>query len=481
MRCHCTIDGGCLRTFGISIFIFLLVGISFSHQDCHIGKGLFPFDPSVLWEQVDGFINLIPLRKADCDAVALMLPGENYLAAGSVMGVGYRMLLDQSFDEIIILTSPGSSSSSGVWIPTMARFVTPLGTMPRANRFAEEILSTVPFIRPTGDCPGSDFWYQLPFLQRIFGNHTILPIMVGDVDFNRADSICDAIVSAIGARRVLIIAVSNLSSQSDLTQLSRLDSRSITDICELDYSRLLADVQSGAAELSSLGCVVFAMMLASKLGATDGRLLRHLATSGLPMEKHIGLAAIALCRQNDSENDQKQEIRISPADGEALWKLAAAVILGQPEPKIREELQSLSVGVFLSISNEDSVIARVGDLFNTAGLPNAIKKFASLLILPSPMGNPRPSDVKDAKLSVCIAQPIEGISAPTPDMGIYVKLGNRVGLLLPGEGSNLPPKRRMELACLQAGIPSKSWCIPETYIHFFTVQMFSGNLSDRKR
>jgi len=144
-------------------------------------------------------------------------------------------------------------------------------------------------------------------------------------------------------------------------------------------------------------------------------------------------------------------------------------------------LSTISSGVFVSISKNDSIIARSGDLFTTLSLPEAIRSFTKVIMCPTHRGKLSTEDFDGAELSVTIAKPVEGISIPGADMGIYIRLGKKVGLLLPGELAELSPQRRMEVACLQAGIFSKGWNTPEADVHFFTVQVFSGTLPSLKK
>ena len=81
-------------------------------------------------------------------------------------------------------------------------------------------------------------------------------------------------------------------------------------------------------------------------------------------------------------------------------------------------------------------------------------------------------------LIVGVAQPLNDISLPTADMGIYIRQDMKVSITLPGQDAEYPSQQRLERACLNCGLFSKSWCNPETDLHFFTVQSFSGEIKD---
>jgi len=428
-----------------------------------------------MWQQINGFINLVSIQSIQGKICGILLPEENYLIAGSVMGAGYQPLQSRIFDRIILVVSD-KSLGTGAYIPKAERFVTSIGVTSSDEIFANKIRNEIDGISLTDACPPECFWYQLGFLQCLFGSHPILPLILGDIGLVDIESITTRLAEIAGDDRVIVIGVSNLASGNDLIELSCRDRRIIRSLTELDYRNLWGDTHSDAVELSAIESAVFTAALAKKLGANKGKVLKHIVTSGLLIHKHIGMAAIAWHGECEKANSTNRRAQISPAEGYQLWELAAAVIVRRQNIDFPRKLHGVSSGVFISVSRGDTIIAQTGDLFTTMSLAQAVKKFATLLVSANPMGRFYSKNLRGAKLSICIADPVDGISEPTSDMGVYVRLGEKIGVLLPGEGADIKPKRRMELACLRAGIPTKNLSVSGADVHFFTVRVFSGML-----
>jgi len=62
------------------------------------------------------------------------------------------------------------------------------------------------------------------------------------------------------------------------------------------------------------------------------------------------------------------------------------------------------------------------------------------------------------------------------NLGIYVRLGGRDGIIMPWEENDLPAKARLERACIQAGLPAKSWESPDAEVYFFELKTFENEI-----
>ncbi len=414
-----------------------------------------------------------PVEPVAGDVVALLVPAQNYILAGNVFGAAYQTLFSAQVDCIVIAVR-SDKKDSAVVIPISEKFITPLGVLPAEERAANLLAQKLDFVVKDAACPPDQFWYQLPFIQYIFADKPVLLLELGELSLGQLYELSDTLSSVLGERRALVVGVTNLAAAGDFPQISRLDKVAIVDLQAMDLSRLWSDIGCGRAQLSCPCCAAFAVLMAQRLGASCGKLLRHAATVGLPAPKRVGLASVAWFTSSPRRTAKK--VQISPAWGRKLWELAAATVLGKPEPEIPTPLERISGGVFISVSDGDSTIARVGELFTNMSLPDAVRRFASMLLLPVRMCKLSRGGLCGFILSVCVAEPVDDVSVPGPEVGIYVRRGANVGVLLPGEASDMSPQARLERACLQAGMFSKSWRSPETDVHFFRVTVFSDTL-----
>ena len=122
---------------------------------------------------------------------------------------------------------------------------------------------------------------QLPFLQRLLGDFTFVPICLGANRYDYCEEIGHAIAAAVAAagEPVGILASSDLNHYEEQKTTLRKDQRAIDEVLKLDPRELWRVVDE--LDISMCGFIPTTTMLiaAKELGAKHARLIKH-ATSG---------------------------------------------------------------------------------------------------------------------------------------------------------------------------------------------------------
>lgn len=121
---------------------------------------------------------------------------------------------------------------------------------------------------------------QLPFLQRLLGEFTFVPICLGAHRYEVAEEVGRAIAEVLaGQRDVAILASSDLNHYEDQRETLRKDQLAIDQVLARNPRELWRVV--GAYDVSMCGFIPTTTMLlaVNALGATEARLIKH-ATSG---------------------------------------------------------------------------------------------------------------------------------------------------------------------------------------------------------
>ncbi len=462
--------------FCLIIIAFICAAFGTDSDICVARAGLFPADPTMLWSQVRSLSRLSPSSADSRNIHGIFVPGECYPIAGAVLGSAYNTVEGLVFDVIVIVT--GSENIQGISFSSANRFRTPIGGLAAEMNVITRIADKFPFTALTDNCPGEDFWYQVPFVQFALGSPKMISIEIGKVSFDKITAFADELISSLREKRTLLIGVSELASDENLITVNRLDKKGLEMISILDAQGLLESCAKGEARVGCVEAVVLSIVLAKKLGAMKGKILQHTATSGLPRRMRKGIAAVVW---SAGENVQVEHTELKPNEGMILWDIAACIITGNElETEIPRNLHELNAGVFITISSNDILIAQAGDLFTTINLVDAVNKFTRILITPMKVRRLDTSILENATLIISIANPVTGVDLPSPDMGIYIHRDKKVGISLPGQDAELTPRQRMGRTCLRCGLFSKSWCNPETDVHYFVVQSFAGELDMAK-
>lgn len=121
---------------------------------------------------------------------------------------------------------------------------------------------------------------QLPFLQRLLGEFTFVPICLGAHRYEVAEEVGRAIAEVLaGQRDVAILASSDLNHYEDQRETLRKDQLAIDQVLARNPRELWRVV--GEYDVSMCGFIPTTTMLlaVNALGATEARLIKH-ATSG---------------------------------------------------------------------------------------------------------------------------------------------------------------------------------------------------------
>ncbi|MFH1490548.1 MAG: AmmeMemoRadiSam system protein B, partial [Pseudomonadota bacterium] len=121
---------------------------------------------------------------------------------------------------------------------------------------------------------------QVPFLQSVLKDFRIVPILMGQQDFEMCTILAEGLVKAIDEDpETLLIASTDLSHSHDEMRANELDGEFIKQVRRFDPEGLDRSLSSGKCEACGGGPAVAVMLAARKLGA-DRALILHSAHSG---------------------------------------------------------------------------------------------------------------------------------------------------------------------------------------------------------
>jgi MEMO1 family protein len=120
---------------------------------------------------------------------------------------------------------------------------------------------------------------QLPFLQRLLGDFTFVPLCLGAHRYDYAEEIGRAIANVIRDQDVAILASSDLNHYEDQRETLRKDQLAIDEVLRRNPKELWRVVDE--FDVSMCGFIPTTTMLVAvnELGASDAQLVKH-ATSG---------------------------------------------------------------------------------------------------------------------------------------------------------------------------------------------------------
>ena len=161
---------------------------------------------------------------------------------------------------------------------------TPLGDAPIDTKLADALVAKTKLLSDDTRAHAREhsLEVQLPFLQELLGNDfTFVPICLGAPRYEMCEQIGNAVADVIAAEkdRVGILASSDLNHYEDQKETLRKDQLAIDQVVALSPQDLWRVVDESDISMCGFIPTTAMMIAAKKLGAANGRLLKH-ATSG---------------------------------------------------------------------------------------------------------------------------------------------------------------------------------------------------------
>lgn len=236
----------------------------------------------------------------DAGLMALVVPHAGLVYSGPIAAHAYTLLARQAFDAIVLVGPSHYLGFEGASVWPRGAFATPGAALRVDENLASAIAAACPDVvdLPEAHEREHSLEMQLPFLAVIAPDTPIVPIVMGFQTRDTAHALAEAIVSAAGGRRVLLVASSDLSHFYDAPTAATLDAEVMARVEALDAEGLMALLEERADHACGGGPMVTVLRAARALGATRGRVLRygHSGDVSGDMSSVVGYLAAAVWR-----------------------------------------------------------------------------------------------------------------------------------------------------------------------------------------
>lgn len=254
--------------------------------------GLFyPADPETLAREVDALLAVADAGLAP-DTVppkALVCPHAGYVYSGPVAASAYARLapLVGRIRRVVLLGPAHRLPFRGIAYPAAEGLRTPLGTVP-VDRGSLAAIKDLPQVQGLDAAFDREHCLevQLPFLQRVLGAFSVVPLIVGAARPGEVEAVLDRLWDG---PETLILVSSDLSHYLDYETGRRLDRQTSAAIEALDPDALDHERACGATPLAGL------LLAARRRGLGCARLdLRSSGDTAGPRDQVVGYGAYAL-------------------------------------------------------------------------------------------------------------------------------------------------------------------------------------------
>ena len=249
----------------------------------------YPADPQHLEADVQRYLTHADAPE-DCEdyplVKAIIAPHAGYPYSGPIAASAYLQLActDIPVKRFVLVGPAHYEPVRGLAVSSAAAFDTPLGRVPIDEK-GRALALAVPgvHVNDVAHRPEHALEVQLPFLQSLFLDFTIVPLLVGEATADAVAAVLDALWDGPETR---IVISSDLSHFHDYATARRLDGQTAEAIVALRPAALRDDCACGRAAIAGLLAVAQRRGLNARL--VD---LRNSGDTAGPLDRVVGYGA----------------------------------------------------------------------------------------------------------------------------------------------------------------------------------------------
>jgi MEMO1 family protein len=255
-----------------------------------VAGSFYPADAGRLRAAVDGYLAAADGSHAGAAPKALIAPHAGYFYSGPVAGHAFAALSEResSIRRAVVVGPAHFVPFRGIAAPGAGAFRTPLGEVP-LDLAAIEALRDLPQVR-LADVPHEPehaLEVELPFLQAVLGDFTLVPLLVGEAT---SDEVAEALDRLWGGPDTLVVISSDLSHYEPYARAREHDAATAAAIERLDAASLGPRDACGWLPVGGL------LVAAGRRGMQVTRLdLRNSGDTAGPRDQVVGYGAWAFC------------------------------------------------------------------------------------------------------------------------------------------------------------------------------------------
>lgn len=209
----------------------------------------YPADPRQLAHDVQKFLHEAQPRALN--PKVLICPHAGYIYSGAIAASAYAVLHDIAphIRRVVLLGPTHRVAIHGLALPDTEAFDTPLGRIPLDTK-AMRIIADFPQVLVSNEAHRQEhsLEVQLPFLQGILKDFTLLPLAVG---MATAEEVAEVLEKVWGGEETLIVISSDLSHYLPYAAAQSVDNRTVSDILALRQP-VAHDQACGATPINGL-------------------------------------------------------------------------------------------------------------------------------------------------------------------------------------------------------------------------------------
>ncbi len=161
-----------------------------------------------LTEQVSGFLDKVPAYAKEANRVtALIVPHAGYEWSGQTAAYAYKALKGAKYQRVVVLAPSHHTSFQGGSIADVKAYQTPMGRVSLDEQACKALLESELFSHnASAHTQEHSLEIQLPFLQHLLGDFSLVPVVVGQITRGDCEEMADLLRPLLDSKTLLVIS-----------------------------------------------------------------------------------------------------------------------------------------------------------------------------------------------------------------------------------------------------------------------------------
>ena len=452
-------------------FLFIAVPLGCKAENVKepaVAGTFYPADKDSLKKSVEDFLSKAETSPDHGKLIAIISPHAGYIYSGQTAAYGYKQIQGSDIKNVILIGPSHRSAFKGASVYTKGSFRTPLGNVKINERLAEGLLNESADVRFSPEAYEGEhsIEVQLPFLQTVLKDFTIVPVLIGSPSGRTFEHLIQKLTEMLD-EKALLIASTDLSHYHDYPTAKEMDGKIISAVQRLSPKDTIELLRSGKSEMCGGVPVIIAMEVARRSGANLGVVFKQANSGDVTGEKDkvVGYASIGLYKSPYTEEEKKELLAL------ARKAITEYVTKGKsPETDVKNQKFKTDGAVFVTIKENGSLRGCIGHIQAIMPLYQSIMRNAVAACSSDPRFPPmKKEELKDMEIEISILSPFMSLKdvkdIQVGKHGLYIIKDNQTGLLLPQVATEFGWNRDefLEHVCMKAGLPKDAWKDAELY------------------
>jgi hypothetical protein len=241
-----------------------------------VADRFYPESPKALSQAVTQLFTSTKKTKEKSKALAVVSPHAGYIYSGALAAETFCAV---EIPETVIIMGPNHHGQGAPVALSTEIWDMPLGKVQVDKEIAEIILKDCHLIKidETAHRFEHSLEVQVPFLQMLQKNLTIVPLVLAQIPFSLCEEVAESLAKAINGsnKDLLIVASSDMSHYEPRRVSAKKDMSALKCIERLDAYELYHTVRDNHISMCGVIPVVIAILAAKACGAKDSELIGY--------------------------------------------------------------------------------------------------------------------------------------------------------------------------------------------------------------